>query len=353
MNNIVTAGGNPTYAGNLGNSVGTIFNKEFFYVSSEFASAGGTTGYKDRGVPVPRLDFCGYGANIFSRWFNPNAIVAATSQVVFDVFVGRTAHEVIQVRSLLYPWGVRVVRTITLLRGSDGYVFRFDTGWQAESDGLYDFRYVVYDPPFTAKERPSPYTFHPGVVKGIFRVRNIQETNKVPNYKAPWTKNNPERFVDENGVEQIVPGTMSLSVDLQPVYFDADVEIEGIVSGGSGGRTPSRGMLGFVQLSPRSEPIAAAIFQICSTPTRTGRTRRLSRQCGGQWSADANQRRRCQRVHVARADRSSSARRAAHSCCPRTDRGAWFSTSRHRRVAPLPRRRRCRLFGAARLTSYT
>ena len=115
-----------------------IFNNEFFY--------DGNTGYKDRGVPLTRIDFCGYGASMFSQWQNPNAAIAATSQAFFDVFVGSTGHEVIQVRSLVYPWGIRVVRTITMFRVSSGDVFRFDTGWQAESDGIYDFRYNVYGP---------------------------------------------------------------------------------------------------------------------------------------------------------------------------------------------------------------
>src|SRR6476660_6200004 len=61
----------------------------------------------------------------------------------FDVLVGRTAHEVIQVRSILYPFAVHVVRTITLMRSSNGYVFRSDSGWKAESDGFYDFSYAV------------------------------------------------------------------------------------------------------------------------------------------------------------------------------------------------------------------
>src|SRR6185295_14938137 len=129
----------------------TIFNKEFFLDPPD-------TGYKDRGVPLTRIDFSGYGSSLFSHWQNPNAAIAATSQAFFDVFIGRTAHEVIQVRSLVYPWGIRVVRTITMFRTSSAHVYRFDTGWQPASDGLYDFSYHVYYPslgkPFP---QPSPY----------------------------------------------------------------------------------------------------------------------------------------------------------------------------------------------------
>ena len=101
-------------------------------------------------MPLSRIDFSGYGASIFSHWEDPTAAIAAASKAYFDVFIGRTAQEVIQVRSLLYPWGVRVVRTITLTRASDAYVFRFDTGWQAESDGVYDFSYKVFDASVTS-----------------------------------------------------------------------------------------------------------------------------------------------------------------------------------------------------------
>ena len=49
----------------------------------------------------------------------------------------------IQVKSIIYPWGIRVVRTIILYRASTGYEYRVDTGWKAESDGKFDFSYYV------------------------------------------------------------------------------------------------------------------------------------------------------------------------------------------------------------------
>lgn len=257
LNNVLFLSGAPSYAGTLGSSVGTIFNNEFFY--------DGNTGYKDRGVPLTRIDFCGYGASMFSHWQNPNAAIAATSQAFFDVFVGRTGEEVIQVRSLVYPWGIRVVRTITMFRASNSYVFRFDTGWQAESDGVYDFRYRVYNTAYNVIEQPNPYEFHPGIVKGVFRVRNIRETNAVPNFTATWNKQNGDPYVDDNGILRTVDASTPASernpgVNLQPVYFDCDVAIDYVVSGAAGGRVPSRGMLGYVQLAPRGEPISPQLF---------------------------------------------------------------------------------------------
>jgi hypothetical protein len=88
LSNVLRPDGFPAFAGTLGSSVGVIFNNEFFY--------DGNTRYKDRSVPLTRIDFCGYGTSMFSQWQNPNAAIAATSQAFFDVFVGRTGHEVIR-----------------------------------------------------------------------------------------------------------------------------------------------------------------------------------------------------------------------------------------------------------------
>jgi hypothetical protein len=260
LNNVARPDGAPAFAGTLGSSVGEIFNEEFFY--------DGSTGYKNRGVPVTRIDFSGYGASLFSHWQNPNAAIAATSQAFFDVFIGRTAHEVIQVRSLVYPWGIRVVRTISIFRVSSSYVFRIDTGWQAESDGIYDFRYTPYDTshkPLPAP-LPSPYEVHPGIVKGVFQIRNIRETNAVPNFKAVWNKAIGETYVDNDNILRTVtaltpPNESSPPVNLQPVYFDADVEIVDVISGAANGRVTSKGMLGYVQLAPRGEPLSKALFK--------------------------------------------------------------------------------------------
>ncbi|MEK6410801.1 MAG: hypothetical protein AABN34_28085 [Acidobacteriota bacterium] len=254
LNNVLNEGGNPTYTTTLGFSVTKIFNKQFYYDSPAL---------KKSGVPLSRIDFCGYGANIFSHWEDPSGAIAAASKAYFDVFSGRTAQEVIQVRSLLYPWGVRVVRTITLTRASDAYVFRFDTGWQAETEGIYDFRYKVFDSAYQPLNRDNPYEFHPGLVKGVFNVRNIKETNSVAPFPAKMNKTT--EYLDSEGIAHPVVSTTdkkltNLDVFLQPVYFDADVAIDFVVSGAVNGRVPSKGMLGYVQLAPRGEPIPPDLF---------------------------------------------------------------------------------------------
>jgi hypothetical protein len=261
--NLSDATGAATGAGTLGASVSTIFNEEFFL--------DGATRVRALGVPLTRIDFSGYGASAFSHWEAPKASIASTSQTRFDVFVGRTAHEVIQVRTLLYPWGVRVVRTITLFRASSGFTYRWDSGWQPESDGLFNFGYVVKKrkvpgPGVTFEDRPSPYEVHPGVVRGVFGVRNIHETDALPPFVTTLNKGNGDTYIDQDNFEQIVDGSTPVEerapgVLLQPVYFDGDIQIDDLTAGGMDGRVPSKGMLGYVQLKPRGEPISAAALR--------------------------------------------------------------------------------------------
>lgn len=256
--NLHLPNGNPTGANTLGASVSTIFNEEFFF--------DGPTRVRNLGVPVERLDFSGYGASIFSHWESTNATIAATSQAKFDVFVGRTAHEVIQVRSLVYPWGIRVVRTITLFRASSAYTYRWDSGWQPESDGVFDFSYRVKMPDGSKQTRNNPFEFHPGVVHGVFSIRNILETDTIPPFTAVLNKAIGDPYIDQDNIEQTVDGSTPPEeqfpgVELQPVYFDGDFEIDGVVAGATGGRVPSKGILGYVQLKPRGEPILPDVLR--------------------------------------------------------------------------------------------
>lgn len=269
VNNILDVFGKETGASTLGASTTKIFNNEFLMQPFELI--------KQRGVPLSRMDLSGYGASIFSNWLNPKAALAETSQAKFDVFVGRCAHEIIEVVSILYPWGIKVVRTITLFRANSAYCYRFDSGWRAASEGLFDFTYYVYVP---GKDKegndilvPSPkdagYPIHPGVVHGLFQVKNIRETTEVEPFAGsmvfPPTVPN---IVDENGKE-IPNNGKSFPYELQPVFFDADVEIENPVSGfttktiGSAEKRliPSKRILGFVQIAPRGLPLTIGAFK--------------------------------------------------------------------------------------------
>ena len=262
MNNVLNASGQKTDASTLGYDVSIIFNGEFFDPSQPMELD------TQRGVPLTRIDLSGYGASTFSNWINQDAQFAATSQARFDVLVGRTAHEVIQVKSILYPWGIRVVRTITLFRVGSGYAYRFDSGWKAESDGKFDFRFKFVEKIDKDKEKPVektavPYKIHPGTVKGLFNIQNIKSafgdilpvlgTMDITSFFEVYDKTN--KVITYDGGASPVP------VNLQPVYFDADVELESVVQGQVGGRVPGKKILGFVQLAPRGIPLTPDAFR--------------------------------------------------------------------------------------------
>lgn len=264
VNNILDWSGTPTGMSTLGASVTEIFNNEFLLGPPLQL-------IRQRGVPLSRMDLSGYGASIFSNWINSNAAIAETSQAKFDVFVGRCAHEIIQVKSIMYPWAIKVVRTITLFRANSNYCYRFDSGWRAESDGRFDFSYFVYH--FDgAKLVPKPgkirYPIHPGVCGGLFQVKDIRETDEILPFAGTMTYPLTDRIVDQDG-QDIPNDGRSFPYDLQPVFFNADLEIENPVSGfvtkeidGKERKlVPSKKILGFVQLAPRGIPLPIAVFK--------------------------------------------------------------------------------------------
>ncbi|HMQ86328.1 MAG TPA: hypothetical protein PKB07_01990 [Flavilitoribacter sp.] len=254
VNNVLDAFGSDNGDSTLGRTVTEIFNNEFMLVPFNLV--------RQRGVPLTRIDLSGYGASSFSNWLNPTAAFAETSQAKFDILVGRCAHEIIQVVSIIYPWGIKVVRTITIFRVGSGFVYRFDSGWRAESDGKFDFRYFVNLTPTNKVEQPSPFEVHPGIVKGLFNVQNIVETDEIAISSGNMVS---AKMVDENGlyVDNPAAGDL-LGFKLQPVYFDADIEIEGAISGFKTKKihnvdknvVPSRKIIGYVQVAPRGIPIS-------------------------------------------------------------------------------------------------
>ncbi len=259
LNNVLDLTGNSQGDSTLGRTVTIIFNNEFLLQPFNMI--------RQRGVPLGRIDLSGYGASTFSNWLNPTAAFAQTSQAKFDIFVGRCAHEIIHVRSIIYPWGIKVVRTITIFRVGSGYVYRFDSGWRAESDGDFDFRYFVNINPTNKVEQGSPFQVHPGIVKGLFNVQNIIETDEIAVADGEMVSSN---IVDENGlyVDNPAPSD-ALGFELEPVYFDADIEIHNAVSGFTtkkiGGSdqnvVPSKNILGYVQVAPRGIPISSATLR--------------------------------------------------------------------------------------------
>ena len=252
LNNVLDLTGTSHGDSTLGRTVTEIFNDEFLLKPFNLV--------RQRGVPLTRIDLSGYGASSFSNWLNPTAAFAETSQAKFDIFVGRCAHEIIQVKSIIYPWAIKVVRTITIFRVGSGYVYRFDSGWRAESDGEFDFRYFVNETPDKKVENESPFSIHPGIIKGLFNVQNIIETEEIATSEGQMKSTH---FVDEDGLYKPNPPGNTLAFKLQPVYFDADIEVENVLSGFSSKKihgskkkiVPSKKIVGYVQSAPRGIPI--------------------------------------------------------------------------------------------------
>jgi hypothetical protein len=178
-------------------------------------------------IPLRHYELTGYGASLFSDWRNTMAPGPAIIQVRFDVMVGRTAHEVIQMQSVIYPWFVRVTRSIIIDRQAGGWILREDTGWLAASDGLFAYT------PAAAEAFPESKR-HLGAISGIERVRNIRlEGSQFPL---------PEK-------------AGALAVQWQPVRFDADVIFRtnstprlAIAQGSASGRVASREISGWIQI---------------------------------------------------------------------------------------------------------
>ena len=257
----------PVNGSTLGKTVKDIFNQEF--------ALGGDTPK----VPVEKIEFSGYGASIFSNWLDSGAAIARVSQTLFEVLVGRTAHEVVQVRSILYPWGVHVVRTITLLRSANGYVFRSDSGWKAESDGFFDFTYTINFEHFPKQDVtvPNPYEIHHELVKGVSNVREIKDYAAASPFTSSFKLNDPTLPPELQGLplakwkdlyqgKPISNKDFLLDVRMQAVVFDADVHLNDVTLGGVADpvygdfKVQSRKMLGYVQISPSSVLVPSRVF---------------------------------------------------------------------------------------------
>ncbi len=176
-------------------------------------------------VPVKRIDLSGYGGSNFSDWNNPFAAFAEAAKVQFQLMIGRTLLEVIKVNSVLHPWGIRVTRSITIERRPGGGVIRRDSGWQAFTPGIFDYRYIdpLVNPNLILI---APYKFDAGVFRGLFNVRTIRPAPGEPFSASGAT--------------------------LIPYYFDADLALEGVP-----GRTSAVGILGYLQTQPNGAPASA------------------------------------------------------------------------------------------------
>ena len=248
--------GYPLTGSTLGKTVKTIFNNVF--------------SVQKPAVPLEKMEVSGYGASIFSNWLNKSAAIADVSQAKFDVIVGRTAHEVVQVRSVMYMCTgiVHVVRTITLMRSPSGYVFRSDSGWKAESDAFYNCDYKIDFSEGGVADMvniTNPYEFHKGAVKGVSGVREIKDYPAAGAFTASFSLNEsglpaktgkPLAKWKAHVFNNISSLDDQLPVILQAVLFDGDVHLDNLTSGAVKDPvtgdfiTQTRKMMGYVQLAP-------------------------------------------------------------------------------------------------------
>jgi hypothetical protein len=177
-------------------------------------------------VPISSIDLSGYGASMVSAWADPQ-VGSGIDQARFQVFVGRTAYELVEAQTYILPWRIPVVDTTVFERDSAGYVARHNTGWRARD--VAAFQYEVGTP------------VEQGGVRDIRNVRNIRAS----------------------GAADIVVPKLG---PFRPVLFDADVMLLTDTSPGSHGLAvtnptngilPSRGMLGYLRLASGDPPSLA------------------------------------------------------------------------------------------------
>lgn len=189
-------------------------------LSTEVASVVNESFEQD--VPLHHVDLSGYGLSTFSRWRRAlpedGPEMTGVTQVRFDVVVGRTSYEVIELQSRLWHPQSRVVRTIILERGNSGTVRRYDSGWKSIDVGTCQ-RYA---------------RIATGVVADYRNIRNIRivETPLI-HIGTEWT--------------------------WQEVRYDADLRLVADPAADPDGHTvPIRDHTGYVQISPVDPPQVAA-----------------------------------------------------------------------------------------------
>jgi hypothetical protein len=120
--------------------------------------------------PVGRIDLSGYGTSLFSDWHDPNPLDPGIIRALFNVLLGRTAHEIITAQTWVLPHCVRLQRTITFDRSDAGEVVKHDTGWQPVGAGTFE---LLVSP------IAVPNRLLAGPVRAVSNVRNIQFSSAV------------------------------------------------------------------------------------------------------------------------------------------------------------------------------
>jgi hypothetical protein len=165
-------------------------------------------------VPVTRYDLSGFGASTSSDWQDSNASPGTICKATFHAIVGRCSLEVVQVFSVILPYAIRVVRTVTIERQNDSMLIRKDSGWQAASDGNYSM--------------PTDYASiqtHPGVVQSVNNIVNIREVLGAD-----------------------LPLKTAAGVVMRPVTFDCAIVFEDVQTGQGVTGVPALNQMGYLQI---------------------------------------------------------------------------------------------------------
>jgi hypothetical protein len=221
-------------------------------------------GNSPAGVPLQRYDLNGYGANVISHWRDPQAKGPAVVKAYFDVLMGRTAHEVVQVQSYLYPYYAKVVRTITFDRQPGGWVLRKDSGWIAVTDADFSYR-VTQDPADLLNPKYTPFgpgdaRIHKGAVERLINIRNIRQTGDYFDFSPGGAGSGPG------------PAWQAVTFDADVVFATAAGRPLDVENGAEGARVPTRGAIGWVLTKNiiGTESFPASVEQLRTLLARTG-----------------------------------------------------------------------------------
>jgi hypothetical protein len=157
--------------------LGTALPSVAKFWDDDFQPAPAGLGY----VPIGRIDLSGYGTTLFSDWRDPHPLDPGIIRALFNVLLGRTAHEIITAQTWVLPFCVRMQRTITFDRSDAGEVVKHDTGWQPVGAGAFE----LLIPPIA-----TPNRLLAGPVQAVKNVRNLQfstSTIKVPPKNIEYT----------------------------------------------------------------------------------------------------------------------------------------------------------------------
>jgi hypothetical protein len=163
-------------------------------------------------IPVDRIDLSGYGTSMFSDWGIDDINFVGVVRTRFDVLVGRTAYELVQIQTVVAPHCFRMTRTIIFDRFDTGLVVKHDTGWKARGDGKF--------------ECLSAGQVLPGAVQRFTNIHNIQVGSG-----APIEFTSPDRPEYSTPVPPPVPPTAPRTIRFVPVIFDADVVTDSTLVG--------------------------------------------------------------------------------------------------------------------------